>query len=498
MDKLTESKEMIEAGVKQATRLFHDGNLPGCLLLISHILEMDPENDEALQIAGLLKLRVDEKEEAIRLLGKARQINPSNPDHHNNMALAYARSGKYDLAISCIRDAIGIAPGRPIFWTNLGVQLKNKAGGTTGFTRETLLNESEASFLKAMELNPEAATAYANLGSLCAERQQMDRSAALLERALELNPKLSGVHVDLSYVYFLKGEFKKGWPHYEHRMAHYPQAARWEKVFPSSKRWDGKTPLGNKTVIIFCEQGCGDAIHFSRYIPLIKELAGKVLLCCHDPLKSLLSQFCDTIAMGEKLPAYDVSIPIMSLPYLLDDPKTPDIYIKQEAADLSAYQGFKVGVCWAGNPQHPGDRFRSIHLREFSTLSNENVKLFSLQKDYRQRKYHDSEEVIDLCDEGPNVIDLSPLLTSFADTARFIGGMDLVISVDTAVMHLAAAMGKETWGLIPFNPDWRWGLTGTTTPLYPSLKLFRQTEKNDWRSVLGEVGTKLREKLSPR
>jgi ADP-heptose:LPS heptosyltransferase len=131
-------------------------------------------------------------------------------------------------------------------------------------------------------------------------------------------------------------------------------------------------------------------------------------------------------------------------------------------------------------------------------LAFEGVKLFSLQKDYRPRKYHDSEDVIDLCSDGPAVVDLSPMLNNFDDTASFVAGMDLVISVDTAVMHLSAAMGKETWGLIPYNPDWRWGLYGSDTPLYSNLKLFRQTQKNDWRSVMGAVGAKLREKLSPR
>jgi Flp pilus assembly protein TadD len=498
MDQIEQAKEMIKAGIKQATRLFHEGNLPGCLMLIGHILQMDPHNDDALQIAGLLKLRVEEKEEATRLLTLARQINPANPDHHNNLAVAYSRAGKYDESIACVRDAIAIAPGRPVFWTNLGVQLKGKAAGKTGAERESLLNESEAAFNKAMELDPNAATAFANLGSLSAERHQMGRAAELMEKALEIDPKLSGVHVDLSYVYFLTGQFKKGWPHYEHRMTHYPQASRWEKVFPSSKRWDGRTSLEGKTVGIFCEQGCGDAIHFARYIPLIKKMAGEVWLCCHDPLKGLMSQFCETIPMSQKPPYYDVSIPIMSLPYLLGDPETPNVYIDTKPADLSVYGGFKVGICWAGNPQHPGDRFRSVHLREFSPLAFEGVKLFSLQKDYRPRKYHDSEDVIDLCSDGPAVVDLSPMLNNFDDTASFVAGMDLVISVDTAVMHLSAAMGKETWGLIPYNPDWRWGLYGSDTPLYSNLKLFRQTQKNDWRSVMGAVGAKLREKLSPR
>ncbi len=483
----------IDKSVKQAARLLHEGNFAACNLLIGQTLKIDPTNDEALQVIGLLKLRIGDAKEAVELLEKARSINPANPDHHNNLALAYSRQGRYDTAIKCLDDAIQMAPGRQIFWINLAVQLRNKANSVNCPNREELLAKAEESIQKALEISPDTATAYANMGSLCAERQDMERAAVLFNKALELDPTLSGVHVDLSYVYFLMGDFKKGWTHYEHRMQHYPQAARWEKVFPLNRRWDGKTPLEDKTVCVFCEQGCGDAIHFARYLPLLK--VGKLVIFCHEPLKELFAQFGEIYVMGQKTPTYDVSIPIMSLPFLLDAPETSDIYLnKPDMADLSSYAGnLKVGICWAGNPQHPGDRFRSISLQEFVPLARPGVTLFSLQKDYRPRKYHDVEEVIDLCKDGPKVIDLSPMLNNFNDTARFMTGMDLVISVDTAILHLAGAMGIKTWGLLPYSPDWRWGLHGSTTPLYPTIELFRQSNKNDWQSVMKEIAKRLKE-----
>lgn len=489
--------EMIDKCVKQAARLFHEGNLAACQLLTSQTLRVDPHNDEALQIAGLLKLRTGDAAEAVFLLEEARSVKPDNPDHHNNLALAYSKVGRYDDAVLATRDAIRMAPGRQIFWINFAVQLRNKANAhpIPNAEREAYLAEAEIALHKAIEINPSAA-AYAHWGSLCAEKRNMTEAVEKFQKALELDPTSSGVHVDLSYVYFLMGDAEKGWPHYEHRMKHYPQAGRWEKVFPSSQRWDGKTPLEDKKVCVFAEQGCGDAIHFARYLPLLK--ARKLFICCHDPLKELMSQFGETYGMGQKAPVYDVSIPIMSLPYLLGSPDTAHPYLDMPtpAAGMESYKDtFNVGICWAGNPQHPGDRFRSVPLREFTTLSMPGVTLFSLQKDYRPRKYHDSNEVIDLCKDGPKIVDLSSLLTSFTDTTKFIAAMDLVISVDTAVLHLAGAMGKTAWGLLPYNPDWRWGLSDDVTkPLYPSVKLYRQAEKNDWRSVLGRMGCDLRTK----
>lgn len=495
---MNDAATMIQKSVKQAARLFHEGNLAGCQLLIGQTLRCDPDNDEALQIAGLLKLRTGNAAEAVDLLEMAREIAPSNPDHHNNLALAYSRVGRYDCAVTCTRNAIHIAPGRQVFWINLGVQLRNKASArpVPAAEREDLLDGAKEAFEKAIAIGPESTSAFANLASLYAERHDMAAAAVYFNRALEIDNSLAGVHVDLSYVYFLSDQPEKAWPHYEHRFAHYPQATRWEKVFPTSKRWDGKTPLEDKRVIVFCEQGCGDGIQFARYIPLLK--AKTITICCHDPLKDLLSQFAPTYGMGQKTPEYDVSIPIMSLPFLLGDPPAPVPYITPpQPADLSAYDGtLKVGICWAGNPQHPGDRFRSIPVSEFKRFALPGVTLFSLQKDYRPRKYHDSEEVIDLCKDGPKVVDLSPVMNTFSDTARFIAALDLVITVDTAVLHLAGAMGKETWAFVPYSPDWRWGLSGNKTPTYPSLTLFRQPEKNDWKSALDAAGEVMLDKIT--
>lgn len=486
---MNEVKKMIEKSVKQATRLFHEGNLAACQLLIEQTLKVEPHNDEALQIAGLLKLRTGNTLDAITLLQKARSNNAENPDHHNNLALAYSRVGKYDEAMQCAKTAISMAPGRQVFWTNYGVQLRNKACAKPipENERNELLNECEKAFMKALEINSNSTSTMSNLASLYAERHDMKVAAEWFEKALTIDDSLSGIHVDLSYVYFLNGENKKAWKHYEHRMAHYPQANRWEKVFPSSKRWDGQTSLEDKIVLVFCEQGCGDSIHFARYLSLLK--TKKTLICCHEPLKELLSQFGETYEMGQKSPQYDISIPIMSLPFLLNDPKTKNSYIEApKPANLSKYdQTLKIGICWAGNPQHPGDRFRSIPLNFLSVLSSPKHTLFSLQKDYRPRKYHDGEEAIDLCSNGPKIIDLSYMMSNFEETAKYIMAMDLVVSVDTAILHLTGSLGKKGCALLPYSPDWRWGLKGEKTDLYPSLTLLRQPEKNDWNSVIKKL-----------
>ena len=168
--------DMIKKSVQQAARLFHDGNLAACQLLIGQTLRIDSNNDEALQIAGLLKLRTGDTKDAVVFLEDARSINPNNPDHHNNLALAYSRMGKYDAAVICLQDALKMAPARQIFWINMAVQLRNQANIAGRADREELLNESEAALHKAMEIGPESTSAYANLGSLLAERHDLEES----------------------------------------------------------------------------------------------------------------------------------------------------------------------------------------------------------------------------------------------------------------------------------------------------------------------------------
>lgn len=487
--------DLYKTAAQQAARLFQEGRLHECHLLVSQLIKADPNNDDAQQIAGLLKLRSGDSHAAIPYLESATEINPANADHYNNLALGYGRIGRYKDAISVLETGIRIAPSRPILYTNLAVQLRNLANSSeeNAFRRDELIRQAEEALNTALVLNPQQIQAHVNLGSLNAERHKMDEAEKCYLRALEIDPTQSSLHVDLSYVYFLKGEWDKAWPHYEHRRWHYPQSARWESIFPPARRWVQGIPLEEKTLCVFCEQGCGDALHFARYLTMFDK--NRLVIYCHDPLVRLMSQFGEAYPFSGKVPPHDLAVSIMSLPNLVGETSRQP-YLTATRADTSSYDHtFKIGLCWAGNPQHPGDRFRSIPLSKFAGLKMADVTLFSLQKDYRPRKYHDAEEVVDLCKSGPKMIDLSASLTDFEDTARFIMSMDLVITVDTAVLHLAGTLGKETWALIPFNPDWRWGLTEPSTPLYSNVTLFRQPAKHDWNTVLADISCRLQERL---
>jgi hypothetical protein len=242
---------------------------------------------------------------------------------------------------------------------------------------------------------------------------------------------------------------------------------------------------------LYCEQGIGDLIQFFRFIPLLKDK--NICIAVPESLQSLIKQNIDaTIKTVFSPEEYDYHCSMISLPFLLGDNEYHAVaYLHcEKKANLENYSELKIGIAWAGNPQHPGDRTRSCKLEYFKKLQDiPNVKLFSLQKETSPRKYMGEQKEIDLtanC-EGMGVVDLSAFINNFEDTASFINAMDLVISVDTSILHLAGALGKKTWALIPYNPDWRWGIESDTTQWYQNMKLYRQGNSSDWNDVFAKI-----------
>jgi hypothetical protein len=353
------------------------------------------------------------------------------------------------------------------------------------------MDQAIAAAEKAIALKPTLPEAHLSLGAALACTGRFDRSIDAYRRAIGLKVDLATAHLSLALAELVTGKLERGWPEYE-----------WRRKCPSvlaSRQfaqafWKGQA-LEGKTILLYAEQGFGDAIHFIRYAPLVAATGGKVVLECQPALERLFRRFpgVSRIATaGQSLPAFDYQCPLPSLPgvfkttistipatipYLAADAETADCWRKRiESTGKFPH----VGLVWAGSPDNLNDRNRSIPLERFAPLAAaERVRFHSLQTAPPPAV------------GGIALSDWSALLTDFAETAGLIANLDLVIAVDTAVAHLAGAMGKPVWLLLPFSPDWRWLLDRSDSPWYPTMRLFRQEIPGDWESVIRRVATEL-------
>lgn len=475
--------------VKFKKEFYHDTEV-----ILEQTLKVSPDNVDVLQLLGLTKHAKHEYKEAIKCFEKALSIDSNNSENLNNIALCHSSLGEYKIAIEFIQKAIALKPETGYLHSNLGLQYRNIEK----------LNEAMECFEKALSLNPTAIT-WSMLGGCYGEKKDIDKAHKCFEEALKLEPDFAGGHVDLATTYKMKGEYEKAWTHYEHRFKVYSQLKIFEIIFDPNKKWDGSDPEGKK-ILVHGEQGVGDYIHFVRYVKYLKEKGAYIILHCDEALKSLYEPLANELFTTDpvqippydkrdnfKMPEHDYHCSVMSLPFLLKMKNIPNekyLFCK-EKIDLCKYDNyFKIGIAWSGNPQHPNDKNRSIQLKRFSELHDlPNVKLFSLVTDIRPRQYRFEKEIIDLtadCDHM-KIVDMSPFIKNFYDTATILNSLDLIITVDTSLLHLAGSLGLPVWGLIPFNPDWRWGLTGENTIWYPSMRLFRQTTKGDWNEVFKRI-----------
>ena len=318
------------------------------------------------------------------------------------------------------------------------------------------------------------------------EQGKLQEAVQVYRKAIEINSSYIDAHKNLGIVLLLQGDFQRGWQEYEWRLkSDDPCFANRART-----RWDGSS-LSGKTILLYTEQGFGDTIQFIRYVHLLVKYDTKILVECQPELLQLfgnIGAIQKTIAVGEPLPKFDVSASLLSLPGILGTDlisipaRIPYLYVKsQSSTDLEMSSEYKVGIVWAGNQKHPNDNNRSVELQQFSVLFDvEDCQFFSLQVGNRR-------DDIMRYSYSNNITDLGVNFSDFFDTAVAISELDLVISVDTAVAHLAGALGKPVWVLLPFMPDWRWLLEREDTPWYPTMKLFRQTNTRDWAEVLKKV-----------
>jgi hypothetical protein len=346
--------------------------------------------------------------------------------------------------------------------------------------------EAVASADRAIAINPNSTPAHFNRAHALRDLCRFDEAIASLDRALAITPNYAKAHYSRGLLLLMKGDFEHGWPEYEWRWKK-PDFTSVKREFPQP-RWDG-SPLADKTILLHPEQGLGDAIQFIRYAPLVEQRsAKKVIVESPPPLTRLLresfsnSGTIEIVEAGQSLPPFDVQIPLLSLPMVFGTTLAnipADVpYLRAREFDRQLTGDFRVGLCWAGSRYHPNDWLRSIPLEMFRPLTEiSGVTWFSLQHD---------EDALPL-----RLVDLTNELNDLSDTAAIIAKLDLVITVDTSIAHLAGALGKPTWTLVQFSPDWRWMLDRGDSPWYPTMRLFRQTKVGDWSSVIEKVAREL-------
>jgi tetratricopeptide (TPR) repeat protein len=426
-------------------------------------------------------------------LAEFRQVLARDPRHLEariNCGLAQAALGLAEQALTEFDAALGLAPSHPIVQFNRGVALL-KLGR---YAEALAANDAALADL------PEHPGALLNRGRALAQLNQVDAAISSYEALVAQQKDHADAHFNLALTLLTRGDYRRGFAEYEWR---------WRRTgMPVPKNrgrlWLGEYPLARKTILLHAEQGLGDTIQFARYVPQLVAAGASVVLEVPAELKPLMAGFGGAgtvIAHGEAPPPFDVHSPLGSLPlalgtelamvpppipYLAADPTR----LAKWSARLDALRRPRVAIAWSGNAGHDNDRNRSIPFSRLAPLFDNPAAFVSVQRDMRDG------DAAALAGES-RVTSVGNELDDFRETAAVLALCDLVIAVDTAVVHLAGAMGRPVWVLVPFAPDWRWGLTDETTPWYPTARLFRQTSPGDWDSVIARVGAELKHFSAP-
>ncbi|MCC7175677.1 MAG: tetratricopeptide repeat protein [Bryobacterales bacterium] len=443
-------------------------------------VRLAPEMSEAYSNLAAIWSAAGRFDEAEALAREAIRRKPDLAEAWTLLSVAHSGRGRYAEAERCARRSLELRPGYAEAWNNLGNALQE----------QDRFEEAEACYRESLRLKPRLAEAHYNLGNLRRQKLRLSEAAGCYREAIRLNPGHAKAHWNLSLTLLAAGELERGWEEFEWRWKNPKTPPR---GFPQPL-WDGAS-LEGRTILLHAEQGLGDTIQFIRYAELAKAAGAAVVVECPAKLGPLVASAPGVdrvVEAGAPLPPFDVQAPLMSLPRILrTSPERiparvpylsvdPDRRRRWEAR-LAGAAGFRVGLAWKGNPEHPEDRFRSAGWDVLQPLSEiRDVAWYSLQHGGRPGVF-----------PGGKVTDLAPETKDFRDAAGAIEQMDLVITVDSVMAHLAGALGRPVWVLLAHLPDWRWMLERQTSPWYPTARLFRQPERGDWESVIESVGEAL-------
>ncbi len=533
-----------------ALEYHRNGDLSQAEILYKRILKKQPDNVDILHMLGLIYAARGDFDSAVRLIKKTININPSNYHAFYNLANIYRDNKCYNEAIDCYQKAINYYPDFVDAFYNLGV-LYQEIGRLNdaikcyqkaiqinpnlfnvhfnlgnAFYDMGFIEEAIISYRNAIKLNPRFTAAYYNLANILKEREQNDEAIILYKKALQLEPanidlyhnigillhnkglieeaikyykkaislnyNLAEIHFDLAFALLSIGNFEEGWIEYQWRTKLKNHSFEFKEP-----EWEGT--INDCCLLLYEEQGFGDTIQFVRYCNIVANKGVKIVLLCSESLKSIMENvkgIAGVYSYKEQLPEFDFHCTLSKLPLIFrtdlnnipsDVPyiSVAQVLINYWRNKLNSEKHFKVGLTWAGNPEHENDKNRSCPLEKFLPLFKlKNVEFYSLQVGASSLKKIEKPE-------GINIIDLTEDIKDFSDTAALIENLDLVISVDTVIVHLAGALGKKVWTLLPFSSDWRWMINRDDSPWYPTMKLFRQPKPGDWDSVIEMVYSEL-------
>ena len=453
-------------------------------------VSLNPKDIEAYEQCAVILQELKKYSEAHTYYTHAIKHNRTNSENYYGRGLVNLELGELESARLDFKHSIKLNPNNPDAYLNLGFTLHK-----LGCFEEAL----DANNL-ATQLNNKFTRAYNNRGLLFVDMLRFDEAMADYDQAIKIAPDDDDAYWNKSILNLLKGDFEQGWPLYERR---------WETTLKDYRRsfaqplWLGRQSIVGKKLLIYPEQGLGDFIQFCRYVAVLEGMGAIVILEVPTCLASLISTLKGNFTLVEqdsKLPEFDYHCPIMSLPFALKTMLAnipADLpYLFANESKVQSWQKSlgkktkpRVGLVWSGSTAHKNDAHRSLALDQLKSLFDLTVEFHVLQKEIRES---DTETLKDYREIKTH----QAALNDFSDTAALIAHMDLVISVDTSVAHLAAAMGKECWILLPYSPDFRWMLERNDSPWYPSVTIFRQPAYKDWQSAVDQVRSALQANFS--
>jgi len=510
---MAENNTALVEALTKAITLHGEGKIEEAEAAYWAVLDIDPDQPDALHRLGFMSFEKGEKDKAVELVSRSIAVNPGNPAYHANLGLMLRSLQRLPEALECFQNAIALRPEDANNHYQMGetLRLQEKYAEAEALYRQAIAvkpdfysaihilgvvleeqgqaEEAEACYRTVLQGSGDSAPVLYNLGNLLKDQHRADEAIATYERAIELNPDFAEAHVHLAFARFLKGDYAAGRDDYEWRWK-VPTFTSPPRAF-EQPAWDG-SPLEGRKVLLHAEQGFGDTLQFSRFAGVVANLDGKVILECQPALKRLMETLPGTeavIAHGDALPAFDCHAPLLSVPGLLGTTLEtipadgPYLFAEKDLVSewskrFSDVRGIKIGIAWQGTAEKRGNQNRACPLSQFQPLiDNPEIEVFSLQKELAENDKPLPDGVRDLSEE----------LNDFTDTAAIMSALDLIISIDTAVVHLAGALGLPTGLLLTAGGDWRWLMDRLDSPWYPTVRIYRQPPDGDWGGIFEKI-----------
>ncbi len=459
-------------------------------------LAIKPDAAEVCNNYGILLEECGRADEACEMFRRSLAANPRSPETHSNLGVAHAARGDYEAAVSSYAEALRQKPDHPAAWSNLGNSLRNLG----------LPWQAVEALDRAIAASPDYAEAHNNRGIALVLLGRIDEALACYRRALDLRPDYAEAHLNRALSLLASGQTGEGWREYEWRLR---AGGHGSRTLPG-RAWDGG-PVRGGPLLLTAEQGLGDTVQFARLVPLAARQAGvPVVLECQPALIPLIRSFPEVgrvIPAGGPLPPAAAHAPLLSLPGLLRlTPAGPEgvpvpyihpdpervAYWRSRLNELLPGAAFRVGIGWQGNPRFKADQFRSIPLAHFGPLASvPGVGVVSLQRGAGEEQLGRLPDWFPVARLGAD----ADREGAFVDTLAAVASLDLVVTSDTALAHVAGAAGAAVWVVLPFAADWRWGRGRADCPWYPSVRLFRQPRPGDWNAPFRHMADELARRL---